>query len=528
MLILRIRRAEVALADGRLDEAYDQTIREDVRQHRKGQRLADRLAKRLIERGQLHAAQGQFTQALFDYERAARLGGNQADLVKLRDEASRSLRAVQDEQRRHEHLVSAARRQIQVGELSVGAKVVDQLGETGTASAELVEEIALKRASTDAVLQRAEAAWQRQDYTATVEALQEVKRTQPRNQRAAELTQQVTRELVSQTKDAVNAGRLEQASLVLQQITPLSSDHWEVIELMRALHQCREAASRMQNGNLQQAHHNLSRLAQSLPDADWVQQAMKNTDEAIAAVSRVLSGPLGLIDSNPTSMSNTQPFKEQVAARAHRRQAFAAGSPSDTVPDRFLMQVDGAGSYIVSRTTSTAIGPASSSRPTDIALLAPSHLPTIRIERLDGDYFLRSSQPVRVNKREVTDKLLSDGDQVVLGPRCSFRFLLPNAASTTAVLDLTGARLARQDVRRVVLLDQSLVLGSNRTAHIVVHEHTPNIVLHLRDRQLCYRESNNFRVHAASVRSVIIPWERPVQVADLNLVVTGLNERPVV
>lgn len=524
MLILRIRRAEVALADGRLDEAYEQAIREDVRQHRKGQRLTDRLAKRLLERGQLHASQGQFAAALFDYERAARLGGNQASLIKLRDEARRAMRSLQDQQRRQEHLVSAARKQIRVGELTVGARVVDQLGETDAVSAELVEEIALKRASTEAVLQRADAAWRRQDYAATVEALQEVKRSQPRNQRAAELTQQVTRELVNQTRDAVRAGRLDQASLVLKQITPLSEDDWEVVEMVRVLQQCNEAAARIRKGQLQDAQHNLARLAQALPNATWVEQAVLQADEAVRAVNQILSGPLGLVDSQPRAMPGPLPI--QARARDGAEKEDAGGGVSDVVPHNFLLQVDGAGSYVVSASASTSIGPASSSRSADIGLLAPSHLPTVRIERLDGDYFLRSPQPVRVNQREVTDKLLSSGDQVVLGPRCGFRFLLPNAASTTAVLDLTGARMARQDVRRVVLLDQSLVLGSNRTAHIVVHEHTPKVVLRLRDRQLCYRKPGDFRVNGNAPASVVIPMERPVQVGDLNLVVTGLNEQP--
>ena len=36
MLALRIRKAEVAVKDGRLDEAYQMAVREDVRDHRKG------------------------------------------------------------------------------------------------------------------------------------------------------------------------------------------------------------------------------------------------------------------------------------------------------------------------------------------------------------------------------------------------------------------------------------------------------------------------------------------------------------
>ena len=135
----------------------------------------------------------------------------------------------------------------------------------------------------------------------------------------------------------------------------------------------------------------------------------------------------------------------------------------------------------------TTIGPISSSEGPSVGLLAPANLPTVSVERLDEDYFLRCDGSVQVNGKCVSEKLLSHGDRISLGPRLELRFLLPNAASTSAVLELTSAKMPRQDVRRIILLDESIVLGNNATAHVRVRGLQESVVLHLRHGQLHYR-----------------------------------------
>jgi len=52
VLILRLKQAESAMADGRLDEAFDIVQSDSIRQHRRGQKLIGRLARALAKRGQ--------------------------------------------------------------------------------------------------------------------------------------------------------------------------------------------------------------------------------------------------------------------------------------------------------------------------------------------------------------------------------------------------------------------------------------------------------------------------------------------
>jgi len=73
VLILRIRQAECALADGRLDEVFDIASADDVRQHRNGQRLIGKLIEQLISRSQSHCDAECYQQSLSD-SRATKVG----------------------------------------------------------------------------------------------------------------------------------------------------------------------------------------------------------------------------------------------------------------------------------------------------------------------------------------------------------------------------------------------------------------------------------------------------------------------
>ena len=64
MILLRLKQAEVAMADGRLDEAFSLLNRDDARGHRRGQELIGRLAKALVNRGRQHLSADRGGQAL--------------------------------------------------------------------------------------------------------------------------------------------------------------------------------------------------------------------------------------------------------------------------------------------------------------------------------------------------------------------------------------------------------------------------------------------------------------------------------
>ncbi len=76
MAILRLKQAQYALTDGRLDEAFDLAQSDKVTAHQQGQKLLTDLAGRFTRRGRDHLDAGRTAEALADCEKAVKLAGN--------------------------------------------------------------------------------------------------------------------------------------------------------------------------------------------------------------------------------------------------------------------------------------------------------------------------------------------------------------------------------------------------------------------------------------------------------------------
>lgn len=158
--------------------------------------------------------------------------------------------------------------------------------------------------------------------------------------------------------------------------------------------------------------------------------------------------------------------------------------PEEMLPKQFILQVDGAGAFLVLRGETVRVGAISSDQENDLVLMAEPDLPQVTLERSEEDWFLRAARAVRVNEREVREKLLADGDAIELSRRCRLKYHRPNAASGTALLTLSGARLPRADIQKVVLLGRELILGADQSAHVRAAEFSEKVVLFLRDERL--------------------------------------------
>jgi hypothetical protein len=191
------------------------------------------------------------------------------------------------------------------------------------------------------------------------------------------------------------------------------------------------------------------------------------------------------------------------------------------LPTRFAVQVDGVGSFLVYRQDRITIGTASASRPIDLVLMAEAGLPAATIERVDEDYFLTTEQVVCVNDKPTRRKLLSSGDQIALSPRCRLKFSVPSAASTSAVLHLSGTRLPRSDARQVILLDREMILGPEPSAHIRAGQLRQPAILHVREGRLLCRTADAVTVDDQPIDPRRgIPLNAHVRVGPVSLVIT--------
>ena len=71
LTLVRLKAAENALKDGRLDEAYRLATAEDLRDHRRAQKVLVKAAKKFVARAKAHFDAGLYDRGLADLDKAA-------------------------------------------------------------------------------------------------------------------------------------------------------------------------------------------------------------------------------------------------------------------------------------------------------------------------------------------------------------------------------------------------------------------------------------------------------------------------
>ncbi len=541
MRILQIKQAEAALADGRLDEACELLGDADLRSHRQAQKLIGLLIERLVARGNEHLAAGRMPQALSDCQKASELGGNIEDAEDLRSRIAATLAGEHHARRAHGDALSAARRQAELGRLSMADKLLAATHEDSTRVGEVHREVDTRRQGADDAIRRCRAAIDRGDLAGAVGELLTARTQRADNDALAELSADVVDGCVEQARREFVRGRVDLAETLLTQAALPGGAGPRITELQRAVVECRQAIAAAEAGRMRQAGEMLRRARAILPEAGWVGEAVDAADRAAQSAETLRSGPLGILtgedqltkaNNEPASAAETAPVLKPLGRQEQARQRRPARTLADEpatgaaagramMPGRFVMQVDGAGSSLVFRGGRVTVGPISSADRPDLGLMADPNLPIMSIERTDdGDYFLASEHPVEVNDRMVTSKLLADGDKIALSPRCRLRFRLPTPASATAVLELSTARLPQADIRRVILLNRELIIGPGGATHVRVDQLPARAVLQLADGKLtCRTECEITRNNRQLDGEQGIPLDTPVRIGPVGMVV---------
>ncbi|MGL4555372.1 MAG: hypothetical protein ACRC33_29745, partial [Gemmataceae bacterium] len=139
--------------------------------------------------------------------------------------------------------------------------------------------------------------------------------------------------------------------------------------------------------------------------------------------------------------------------------------PSDPLPPRFLLWIDGVGGYLVCLASRLTLGQAMPGARVDVPLVADVSRLHAGVSRDAEGYVLEAMRPVQINGQNTTRALLRSGDQVTLGATCRFAFRLPVPASASARLDLVSGHRLPAGVDGVLLMAETLVLGGP-TAHV--------------------------------------------------------------
>jgi hypothetical protein len=529
VLIVRIRQAETAVQDGRLDEAYELAHAPDLRGHRRGQDLLSRLVLAFVRRGQEHLAGQRWQQALADAQKAFQLGGNRPEVSQLQAAVTDALGNRRHSEQRKIDAVAEARRYVRDGQLTLAEGLLGETGYDGTDAAALRREVAARRGNLEPALDLARSALDRQDWDAAIRAVLDAKRLHASNAQVADMSTRISQATLQEIRASIDTGRIDRAWVLIDRLMPLTGRTVDLQELDRVVGQCLVAADRIARGQPHQTEQTLRQLAVLMPKAAWLQDAIAAARQATESLEHLRTGPLGLIMSlsqdSPERSDPPAPDQDLDVTRRIEVSGSAQPPAGQGSSERFLLQVDGIGSYLVVRKPRVTIGPAGSSHACDVSLMTEPGMQGVTIQRTEEDYFLHSPQAVIVNDRPATQKLLADGDRIALSPRCRMRFRVPNAASTSAVLHLSGTRLPRTDARRVILLDRELVIGPGSTSHVRADNLDEPIVLYVRDGRLCCRTKEPVSVNDAALDgSAGLPLGASVRIGPVSMVMTAVAD----
>lgn len=518
MLIVRIKQAEGALADGLLDEAFEIAQSADLRSHHRGQKLIGKLARDLAQRGQDNLSANRLQLALTDCNKADKLGGNLQEITELRQAICAAMEQNTLTHQQRSFRLAQAKEHINDGWLSVGEKILADSA-AGHEADMLLQQAATKRLQIDSAATKARHALERNDLEYAIDVMSKVHTTSSQNEAIAEVIAKIETVANQNIRENLNNGRIDLANALLRKLRLLGTESVEIGELSSAVTQCRRAAGLIEVGKAQAAAQILQKLRAILPSAPWLKTAIAQAQEAAEAVDALHIGPLGLCIS-----SNAE---DDYLAAEDSLPSLENNTDEETdsqLPSGFVLQVDGVGSFLVFRDKTITVGPISSSARPCLGLLADPAVPVARIERTDEDYFLHSQKPIYINDKPVTKKLLADSDRIALSAKCRMKFCVPNAASTTAVLDLDGARLPRPDVRRIILMDRDLLIGPGFNNHIRAELITNTVTLFMQKGKLGCRAQEKITVDNQPYEfGNGFPIGARIQIGEISLVLAELD-----
>jgi hypothetical protein len=503
----RVRAAERALDEGRLDEAYTLAVQPDVRAAARAERLLKGLARRLMARARLACQDGWYERALGDLDRLRVIGHTSAQADGLRAQVVQEMDRKQQAaaQRRGEAEQDAAQRRaaaeraaadLRAGRLESGRLAIERVADERRRE-DLRQQLDARMQRSGQLLRQAGEALERGDSPAALRFWQEACERQGRTEESDGFAARLAVALRRTCDEWVAAGRLEPLLATADGLVALRASEPAVEEIERLAVLCGRAAGQFGSRDYQGLRETLLRLRAARQGVAWIEDALAALTRIADGQDALLSSPLGLSasmcaapESRPAGRSGREdgPTLARPAAAGER---FEAQRPKADFPlnTKLLLLVDGAGSFLILEQDCVRVGRAGRDAQVDVPIPADVQSHHMDITRDGEDYFLTAYGPVQVNQRDVGRTLLRDGDRIVLGPKAKMVFHKPSSKSGSAVLRLSHRCRLAQDVGEVVLFQQTCLIGPQSSCHIRTAEGQTQVVLFERGGRLYGREA---------------------------------------
>jgi hypothetical protein len=515
----QLKRAQVALADGRLDEAFELLKDPSLRSHRSGQKLLTRLSGAFVQRGQDHLSANRLAPALEDCLRAEKLVGNVSDVVRLREVIAQQIESERAESQQRAEQLARAKEQMQNGWLSTGRKILAQTDDRQAQC--LLQNAELLEVEKESAAKRIEQALKNRQIELAAQIFQNSALRGSMNHEAVSLLERIQQQAHRKVHDYLLEGQIHLAAAFLNQLNGLISRCEMIQPFRQAVEYSRQAVTQIDTGNFESAAVCLRKIRTLLPKAKWLMEMIGQAQTAAAAQQKLQAGPLGILESIALSKVSESYETAKKAAQpipAVNGVPFIGRHNGMDMKTRFILQMDGIGAFHVLCGNRNTIGPVSGSKRSDIELVTAPDVRPKQIERIDSDYFFGGDQSGS-GKR-----LLSDGDRIELSPRCRFKFTLPNPASSTACLIPSSGRFPRADISGVILMDREILIGPERNNHVQSGLIAEAITLFLQDGQIRCRSNQLVYAGGSALGSdQTLPMDTQIEAGDFRFILTTHN-----
>ena len=512
MLSVDIKRIETALAAGRLEIAFGWLMESPRRDHLQGQQMATRLGAAFLERARKHLGDHRYDEAKNDFEKARSLCGQTVEVAALGGEIrTRWVESNRAEESRR-RATQLAKIQAELGQYTLGTEFL----QSDPKNSEIANDLDRNRKVAEDAARRVESETQEGDFESALKILQSLPKAMLQHRSLSKPIGRLADQFGQQATQLIQSGRLDRAGQIVRQLDSILPQRTELNDQRDTINCCYRARNLFQSGCFAEADQELARAENTMTDLDWIGQVRESLTTMSKAKADIMAGPLSMLQASghELTLPGTPPAFDK---QANRSRPPCAGEPVGTMATRsaieenavsasLLLRIDGVGAILLLPGDRVSIGSASRTKLLDVAIATEGPGSPIHVRRSGEDYFVESEGSIRVNDVLSTQRLLVSGDSIAYGRRGRLKFLKPVAVSGTALLEVTGARLAKREIRHIALFADSLVLGTG-ISHFALPGDQSRLVLYREGDQYCVKD-------VASGQRLTLDLDRTVLVND--------------
>jgi hypothetical protein len=437
---VKVREAEEALRDGRLEEASRLLNERGLLEFLPAKRLMAKVAQEMAERAEKRFATGATMAGWQDLLAAEQLGGEHAEVARLKQQFV-------------EAGMSEAEAYLKAGEPAAAMARLEALHRQGAGGREfrLVREAAAKVLAAQGHCQTGQFA----------KAEEEI---------AAALVLRPDWQVLAEIRKACLARGASVRRLVEQLHSALTKEDWTL--------------------GLAHAEAILEISPEHVAALDARRRAWAVVGACLSPSPAGVAAQLGI---QRTPLGHAAQDAQMVAIEEEP-------SVGETPSPRFLLWVDGVGGYLVCQGDVVSLGQPVQGSYVDVPVLADISRLHAKIRRDGESYVIEPGRTTHVDGRAVDHAtLLVDGSLIELGDGVKMRFRIPNPLSRTARLEFISHHRTLPRTDCVLLMAESCILGPGSTSHIVCRDWPQDVVLFPQGGTLHCRTAGRFEVDSVAV-----------------------------